>query len=467
MTDYSSASEILAQLQDGSLTAAALMEHTLARIEAVNPDLNAIVGLRPAEELMEEARHADAMRAANVPLGPLHGLPMAVKDLANVKGIASTQGSPLMKDFVPTEDELFVSRLRAAGAILIGKTNTPEFGLGSHTFNPVYGATNNPFDPTRTCGGSSGGSAVALAAGMVALADGSDMMGSLRNPAGWNNVYGFRPTWGWVPSEPKGDVFLHPLATLGPMARSPEDIGLLLDVMSGPDPRQPLASGGAPVMPLPEVEKMRVGWLGDWGGAFPMEPGILELCEAAAKSFEDLGHTVEAVAPPFPAERIWEAWITLRSFAVAAGLRVFKDRREHLKDTAIWELERGLSMTAQQVQEASDARSDWQRAAARLFQDYDALILPTAQCWPFPVDIDYPREIAGVEMDTYHRWMQVVVPVSLLGLPCLGAPAGFSEAGLPMGIQIFGAQGQDQNILALGQQYHAATQWPQNAPPQG
>ncbi|MEX5578741.1 amidase [Pseudophaeobacter sp. A-200-2] len=467
MTDYSSASDILAQLQDGSLTAAALMEHTLARIEAVNPDLNAIVGLRPAEELMEEARRADAMRAANVPLGPLHGLPMAIKDLANVKGIASTQGSPLMKDFVPTEDELFVWRLRAAGAILIGKTNTPEFGLGSHTFNPVYGATNNPFDPTRTCGGSSGGSAVALAAGMVALADGSDMMGSLRNPAGWNNVYGFRPTWGWVPSEPKGDVFLHPLATLGPMARSPEDIGLLLDVMSGPDPRQPLASGGAPVMPLPEVEKMRIGWLGDWGGAFPMEPGILELCEAAAKSFEDLGHTVEAVAPPFPAERIWEAWITLRSFAVAAGLRVFNDRREHLKDTAIWELERGLSMTAQQVQEASDARSDWQRAAARLFQDYDALILPTAQCWPFPVDIDYPREIAGVEMDTYHRWMQVVVPVSLLGLPCLGAPAGFSEAGLPMGIQIFGAQGQDQNILALGQQYHAATQWPQNAPPQG
>ncbi|MDE4100038.1 MULTISPECIES: amidase [Rhodobacterales] len=467
MTDYSSASDILAQLQDGSLTAAALMEHTLARIEAVNPDLNAIVGLRPAEELMEEARRADAMRAANVPLGPLHGLPMAIKDLANVKGIASTQGSPLMKDFVPTEDELFVSRLRAAGAILIGKTNTPEFGLGSHTFNPVYGATNNPFDPTRTCGGSSGGSAVALAAGIVALADGSDMMGSLRNPAGWNNVYGFRPTWGWVPSEPKGDVFLHPLATLGPMARSPEDIGLLLDVMSGPDPRQPLASGGAPVMPLPEVEKMRIGWLGDWGGAFPMEPGILELCEAAAKSFEDLGHTVEAVAPPFPADRIWEAWITLRSFAVAAGLRVFNDRREHLKDTAIWELERGLSMTAQQVQEASDARSDWQRAAARLFQDYDALILPTAQCWPFPVDIDYPREIAGVEMDTYHRWMQVVVPVSLLGLPCLGAPAGFSEAGLPMGIQIFGAQGQDQNILALGQQYHAATQWPQNAPPQG
>ena len=346
MTDYSSASEILAQLQDGSLTAAALMEHTLARIEAVNPDLNAIVGLRPAEELMEEARHADAMRAANVPLGPLHGLPMAVKDLANVKGIASTQGSPLMKDFVPTEDELFVSRLRAAGAILIGKTNTPEFGLGSHTFNPVYGATNNPFDPTRTCGGSSGGSAVALAAGMVALADGSDMMGSLRNPAGWNNVYGFRPTWGWVPSEPKGDVFLHPLATLGPMARSPEDIGLLLDVMSGPDPRQPLASGGAPVMPLPEAEKMRIGWLGDWGGAFPMEPGILELCEAAAKTFEDLGHTVEAVAPPFPAERIWDAWITLRSFAVAAGLRVFNDRREHLKDTAIWELSNGAGSPA-------------------------------------------------------------------------------------------------------------------------
>jgi len=467
MSDYHSASDLLAQLHDGSLTATALMERTLARIEAVNPDLNAIVALRRADELMEEARKADAMRAAHVPLGPLHGLPMAVKDLANVRGIVSSQGSPLLKDFVPTEDELFVARLRAAGAILIGKTNTPEFGLGSHTFNPVYGATRNPFDHGRTCGGSSGGAAVALAADMVALADGSDMMGSLRNPAGWNNVYGFRPTWGWVPSEPKGDLFLHTLSTLGPMARSPEDIGLLLDVMAGPDARQPMASGGMPVMPLPEPDRMRIGWLGDWGGAFPMEAGILDTCEGALKTFADLGHSVEAVAPPFPAEKIWESWITLRSFAVAAGLRVFEGRRAHLKETAIWELERGLAMTAQQVQEASDLRSDWQRAAARLFSDYDALVLPTAQCWPFAVEIDYPREIAGVQMDTYHRWMQVVLPVSLLGLPCLAAPAGFGDNGLPMGIQIFGAQGQDQNLLGLGQQYQGVTQWPQKAPPPG
>ena len=457
-----SATQLVKDLRSGAVTAVEVMQATQDRIEAHNPKLNAIVALRGREELLAEAAAADQAGER----GPLHGLPMAIKDLANVKGIASTQGSPLLRDFVPGKDELFVARLRAAGAILIGKTNTPEFGLGSQTFNPVYGATGNPFDASRTCGGSSGGAAVALSAGMVALADGSDMMGSLRNPAGWCNVYGFRPTWGWVPSEPQGDLFLHQLSTLGPMARSPEDIALLLDVMSGPDPRQPLARGSAETLPLPEPRPMRIGWLGDWGGAFPMEPGILDLCQTALEVFRAEGHQVDTLAPPFDAEKIWEAWITLRSFAVAAGLRAFgPEQRKALKDTAIWELERGLALTGREIQAASDIRSDWQRVAARLFQDYDALILPTAQCWPFALEQDYPRAINGVAMDSYHRWMQVVTPVSLLGLPCLAAPAGFGAQGLPMGIQIFGAQGQDRNLLALGQGYHRATAYPQQAPP--
>ncbi|CUH88583.1 Glutamyl-tRNA(Gln) amidotransferase subunit A [Phaeobacter sp. CECT 5382] len=462
---YGSATKLVAQLRDGSVTAVELMQATLDRIDALNPGLNAIVALRDRSELMAEAAAADQ----RTDRGPLHGLPLAIKDLANVKGIASTQGSPLFRDFVPDRDELFVARLRAAGAILIGKTNTPEFGLGSHTFNPVYGVTGNPFDPTVTCGGSSGGAAVALSAGLVALADGSDMMGSLRNPAGWNNVYGFRPTWGWVPSEPQGDLFLHQLSTLGPMARSPEDIALLLDVMAGPDPRQPLARGAEQTAPLPECGPMRIGWLGDWGGAFPMEAGVLDTCVAALDQFRALGHSVEAVAPPFSAEKIWESWITLRSFAVAAGLRGFADRREALKDTAIWELERGLALTGAGIQAASDLRSDWQRAASKLFDSYDALILPTAQCWPFAQDLDYPRQIAGQPMDSYHRWMQVVTPVSLLGLPCLAVPVGFGDTdvstGLPMGLQIFAPQGHDRRLLALGQNYHQATQWPQKSPP--
>ena len=463
---YLSAAELLRQLRDGSLSAEELMRQTLARIEAHNPALNAIVALRPPEDLIAEAQEADRRRASGQHPEALHGLPMAVKDLANVAGIPSTQGSPLFRDFVPEQDELFVSRLRAAGAILIGKTNSPEFGLGSHTFNPVYGATRNPFDARRSCGGSSGGAAVALSAGLVALADGSDMMGSLRNPAGWNNVYGFRPTWGWIPSEPTGDLFLHPLSTLGPMARSPEDLALLLDVMAGPDPRQPLARGAELCAPLPPVRRMRIGWLGDWGGAFAMEPGILELCRSALEVFEDQGHAVEDLPPPFPAEEIWESWTTLRSFAVAAGLRALDNNRADLKDTAVWELERGLSLGGDQIQQASDIRSHWQRRAVEIFADFDALVLPTAQCWPFPIDSEYPRAIAGRDMDSYHRWMQVVTPVSLLGLPCLGAPAGFGSQGLPMGLQIFGSQGSDRALLALGQAYHQATEHPQSRVPE-
>ena len=458
---YGSAQELVTKLRSGAVSAVQVMQATLYRIDALNPQLNAIVALRPREELMAEASAADQVKTR----GALHGLPMAIKDLAGVKGIATSQGSPLLKDFVPDRDELFVARLRAAGVIFIGKTNTPEFGLGSHTFNPVYGATSNAFDQGRSCGGSSGGAAVALSAGLVALADGSDMMGSLRNPAGWNNVYGFRPTWGMVPSEPTGDLFMHQLSTLGPMARSPEDIALLLDVMSGPDPRQPLARAREEMTPLPEVASMRIGWLGDWGGAFPMEPGILETSETALAHLSNLGHRVEVVAPPFPAEDIWEAWVTLRSFAVAAGLRTFEGQRSGLKETAIWELDRGLSFSAPEIQRASDLRSNWQRRAAELFQSYDALVLPAAQCWPFPMGLEYPREINGVAMDSYHRWMQVVTPVSLLGLPCLAVPTGFGATGLPNGVQIFAAQGEDRKLLALGQSYHQATKLPQTAPP--
>ncbi|APG47433.1 amidase [Phaeobacter porticola] len=460
----STARDILQDLSAGRRTAVSLMEETLARIDVVNPVVNAIVSLRNRDELMQEAAAADRAKTC----GPLHGLPIAVKDLANVAGVPSTQGSPLLADFVPHQDDLMVARLRAAGALIIGKTNVPEFGLGSHTFNPVHGATANPYDVTRSCGGSSGGAAVALATGMVALADGSDMMGSLRNPAGWCNVYGFRPSWGLVPSDPRGDLFMHPLSTNGPMARSPEDLAILLDVMTGPDRRQPLstATGAAvPAIPSPQSRPMRIGWLGDWGGAYPMEPGILDTCAEALRSLADLGHEVEAIAPPYAADRIWQSWITLRSFAVAAGLRVFAGQTDRLKSSAQWELERGLALSGREIQAASDLRSDWQRVASRLFQNYDALVLPTAQCWPFDLEVDHPAQINGIAMDSYHRWMEVVTPVSLLGLPSLAVPAGFGDTGLPIGMQIFAAHGQDRDLLALGQQYHLATQWPHRHPP--
>jgi amidase len=458
-----SAASLLSQLAAREISALDLMTATLDRIEALNPSVNALVGMADRGDLLAQARAKDAGPVQ----GPLHGLPIAVKDLVNVKGLVSTQGSPIFKDFVPGEDDALAARLRAAGAILIGKTNVPEFGLGSHTFNPVYGRTNNPFNPDRTCGGSSGGAGVALALGMVALADGSDMMGSLRNPAAWSNVYGFRPSWGRVPAEPSQDRTLHQLATSGPMARSPADIALLLDVMSHADPLRPDAIPPQPTAPLApqSLHGMRLGWLADWSGGFPLEAGILEHSEAALQVLRDQGATVETLPAPFDFEDIWESWITLRSWQVGAALVALRDNAELMKDSVLWELERAARMTALDVHNASAKRARWFARAVDLFEHYDALILPTTQVWPFDINQPWPTEIAGVEMDTYHRWMACVVPVSLIGLPSLNMPAGFGSNGLPLGIQMFGAKGTDQKILAMGEAYHQATYWPQKYPP--
>ncbi|TNF63895.1 MAG: amidase, partial [Rhodobacteraceae bacterium] len=323
--------------------------------------------------------------------------------------------------------------------------------------------------PDRTAGGSSGGAAAALAARMLPLADGSDMMGSLRNPAGWCNVYGFRPTYGRVPVDPVGDVFLHQLATDGPMARNIEDLALLLGVLAVPDARLPHARPSedfAAALSQPPGH-LRIGWLGDWGGAMPFEEGVLPLCRKALADFPDA--TVEDVAPPCPAAKIWDAWITLRSWAVAARLGVFHadpTRRAMLKPEAIWEIERGLGMSAMEVHRASVLRSEWNTVAAGLFGRFDLLALPVAQVWPFPKHWDWPKTIAGITMDTYHRWMEVVVPASLLGLPTLAVPVGFGTNGLPMGVQLIGPRGADAAVLRAGQAWHQATDWPGRRPPQ-
>ena len=460
------ASSLSAMLARREVRAVEMMASFLDRIEAVNPGLNAVVALRPCEALMAEAAAAD--RAP--PAGWLHGLPLAVKDLAATSGIATTWGSPLFDGFVPGVDDLLPARLKAAGAILIGKTNAPEFGLGSHTFNEVYGATRNPYDPARSAGGSSGGAAAALAARLLPVADGSDMMGSLRNPAAFCNVYGFRPSFGLVPSDPVGDTFLHQLATDGPMGRTVEDVARLLEVLAGPDPRVP---HGLPQEPYAEAldtdpTGVRIGWLGDWGGAYPMEPGILSACEAALAVFAAHGCEIEEVPPPFQAERLWDSWTTLRSWDVAASrgaLYADPAKRTRMKPELVWEIERGLALSAMEVHAASVVRSDWFARVADLFDRFDALALPAAQVWPFPVDWRWPREIAGRSMDTYHRWMEVVVPVSLAGLPCLALPAGFGAGGLPTGFQLFGRRGADRAILRLGQAYHRATDWPGQRPP--
>ncbi len=460
------AAQLSAAMAAGHLTAQTVMAAHLDRIEALNPHINAIVSLRPRDQLMAEARAADQAPRK----GWLHGMPVAVKDLAAVKGIRTTWGSPIFANHIPPADDVVVARMRDAGAIFIGKTNTPEWGLGSHSFNEVFGATRNPYDTGRTAGGSSGGAAAALAARLVPVADGSDMMGSLRNPAAFCNVYGFRPSWGLVPGDPQGDSFMATMATLGPMGRSPADLAHLLGVMAGPHPSLPFgraADDYAATLTAP-IKGTRIGWLADWDGAYPCQDGILPLCEAALDQFRDLGCEVVPLPAPFPAERLWDAWITLRAFLNAGARRAIYDdpaKRALLKPEAVWEIEQGLTLPAEAVYQASLTRSEWYRRAARLFEQVDVIAMPTAQFWPFPVEWRWPGTVGGTPADTYHRWMEIVVPVSLAGLPCLSVPVGFGDNGLPMGMQLAGPTGADAAILRLGQAWHNATDWPGRKPP--
>jgi amidase len=371
---------------------------------------------------------------------------------------------------VPVRDDLVAARVRQAGAVIAAKTNVPEWGQGSHSFNPVFGVTRNPHDLTRSAGGSSGGAAAALAARMAWVADGSDMMGSLRNPAGFCNVYGFRPTWGLVPQDAEGDTFLSTLSTEGPMARTVEDVARLLLVLAGENPEVPFPRAVPDLLTGLDrgIKGCRIGWLADWGGAYPVEPGILAACTGGLQVLESLGAVVEPLPPPFPADRLWSAWVTLRAMLSAGSKRALAEdpaRRALTKPETLWEIEQGLSLSAQAVHQASVTRSRWFAQAARLFQRFDAIVLPTAQVWPFPVDWRWPRAINGQHMDTYHRWMEVVVPASLIGLPALSVPLGFGPEGLPSGMQIIGRSGDDAGVLAIGQAYHRATGWPQKRPP--
>lgn len=442
-----SATALARMLRDGQVSAVEVMQATLARIAQVNPDVNAIVSMMDQDQLLAAAQQADRAPA----IGALHGLPMAIKDLAHVEGMPTSMGSPGFAGHLAARSDPHVARMQAAGGIVLGKTNTPEFGLGSHTYNPVFGATVNAMRPAVSAGGSSGGAAVALARGMVAVADGSDMMGSLRNPAGWNGVYGMRPSVGLVPGGPEGDLFAHPLSTNGPMGRSVADVALLLEVMAGPLPGQPLMHDLAPAELDVDISGRRIAWLGDWGNAWPMEAGVLDHCAAEVQRFTQAGCLVEAVAPPFDAAALWEAWTTLRSWAVAGMLGpVFDAQPDLLKPEAVWEISHGRALSVAAITRASALRSDWYRAAAQLFERYDAFVVPTAQCWPFPVTWDWPKTIGAVEMDTYHRWMECVIPVSLIGLPCLAVPTGG-----PMGLQIAGPTRADRQVLQLGRAWEA------------
>ncbi|RDJ23094.1 amidase [Bosea caraganae] len=453
------------------LSCAEVMAAYLDQIDRLNPIVNALVALRERSDLLKEAAALDAELDAGRSRGWMHGFPQAIKDLAAAKGFATTQGSPLFKDTIAEADAIFVARMKAAGAIIVGKSNTPEFGLGSQTFNPVYGPTRNAYDQSRTSGGSSGGAAVALALRMLPVADGSDHAGSLRNPAAFNNVLGLRPAYGRVPSGTE-EVFIPQLGVAGPMARKTRDLAALLAVQSGYDPRVPLSLREEPAGFLGSLNRditgLRIGWLGDLGGHLPIEDGILPLCRTALAAFEGMGASVEEVALGFDPELVWQAWLKLRAWQVGANLApIYEDptRRDHLKPEARWEVEQGLKLSAFDVMKASNLRSAWYQHVLGLFQRFDVLVLPSAQVFPFAVETHWPKEITGRAMDTYHRWMEVVIPVTMSGCPALNVPVGFSDAGLPMGMQLWGPNQSERLLLELGQAYEDATGWVEKRKP--
>ncbi len=447
-----------------------VMRATLDHVAALNPHVNAIVALQPEDGLLDQARARDQQLARGEWCGPLHGIPQAIKDLEPVAGIVSTQGSPVFKDVVPATDSIVVERTRAAGAIIIGRTNVPEFGLGSHTYNPVYGTTLNAYDQAKTAGGSSGGAAVAVALRMLPVADGSDLMGSLRNPAAYNNVFGLRPSYGRVPSG--RDAFLPSLSCNGPIARNVPDLAMLLSVQAGYDARVPLSIREDPALFTRALDRdftgVRLAWGGDLRGHLPFEPGVLDLCEGALEAFERIGCVVEAAVPDHPMGDVWEDFTVLRSWQTGTALAPIYDdpgTRATMKPEAIWEVERGLALSARAVARASAGRSAWYAAFRALLDEYDYFLLPSAQVFPFDAGIHWPKAIAGRSMDTYHRWMEVVAPVTMTGCPALNVPVGFNERGLPMGLQIVGRNHGEWGCLQLAHAYDQATGWTRTRQP--
>ncbi len=437
-----------------------VMQAYLARIQRLNPKYNALVSLRPDDELLAEADARDAELARGSSRGWMHGMPQAIKDLANAAGLPTTLGSPLMRDFIAPEDGLMTARMKAAGCIVIGKSNVPEFGLGSHTFNDVFGTTRNAYDPARSAGGSSGGGTVALALRLLPVADGSDFMGSLRNPAAWANCFGFRPSQGRVPLWPALDVWVNQLVTEGPMGRSVRDVTRLLQTQAGWCADTPLSIREAPAtLTLAEpfdARGQRIGWLGDLDGYLPMAPGILDACERGLRRLQSLGCAVEPARLGMPPERVWDAWLIWRRVLVASRLAPFflqHANRARIKPEAVWEYEQAEGCTANQFLAASVTRTSFHQQMLKAFQRHDVLALPSAQIWPFDATERWPTVIAGHAMDSYHRWMEVVIYASFAGLPCISVPVGFNDAGLPMGMQLIGKPHDDAGVLRLAAAY--------------
>jgi amidase len=440
------------------------MQAYLARIHRLNPGYNALIHLAADENLLEQADARDAQLARGESMGWLHGIPHAIKNTAHVIGFPSDFGCPLLQGVMPQHDQIIAERIKAAGAIIIGKTNIPELGLGSHTFNKIHGTTRNAWDTSVSAGGSSGGAAVALAHHMLPVADGSDFMGSLRNPAGWNNVFGLRPSQGLVPRWPRTEFWLHQLAIEGPMARNVRDLAQLLATQSGADPRDPMSLSTGYALPerWPDVSSLsglRIGWLGSLNAHLALEPGVLEVCEKGLSRMTAAGAVVEPLSSGlgFDPEAVWEAWLVWRRALTAAnvrGLIKLPRARELLETKTLWEYDQAEGLLYREFEMASEIRSTFYDAMLSLLSRFDVLALPVTQVWPFPVEQTWPTQIAGRAMDTYHRWMECTIYATMAGLPAISVPAGFDASGRwPMGLQLIGQPKGDGALLEVAAAY--------------
>jgi len=457
------ASQLSAAIRYRQVSCVEVMRAYLKHIHRYNPVYNAIVSMAEDDALVRQAEDADRALSRGEYRGWMHGMPHAVKDLADARGFPTSQGSTIFAGRMAEKDSFTIGRIRSQGPIFIGKTNAPEFGMGSQTYNPVFGATGSACDPALTAGGSSGGAASGLGTHMLPVADGGDLMGSLRNPGAFNNVIGFRPSQGRVPGGGAGDLFYQQMSTPGPMGRNTEDTIRLLHSIAGYDRDQPLTLRDE-VPPFdeyraPDLKGLRIGWMGNYEGYLAMEPGILGLCEASLASLESAGAIVEPCRPAYDMSRLWQTWLTLRHWTRHGTMDLYVDpaTRRQLKPEAIWEIEGSLKASGADIYHAGIARADWFRALTALFEVYDFLALPTAQVFPFSKEIHWPKSINGVTMDTYHRWMEVVIGGSLAGIPVVNVPAGFDERGRPMGMQLMGRFGEDQKVLELALAYERVT----------
>ncbi len=455
---FMTATEMAERIRTRDLSCRDFMEAHLNQIDRINPMVNAIVTRVPAEQAMDQAAAADEALARGEAVGPLHGLPIAHKDLVPTSGMRTTWGSPIYKDFIPDQDGLIVERLKKAGAIAIGKTNTPEFGAGSQTFNRVFGATLNPYDTTKTCGGSSGGAAVSLACGMLPLADGSDMGGSLRNPANFCNIVGFRTSPGRVPIWPK-TIAWFPISVEGPMARTVRDVALMLSAIAGPDPRSPIAiaePGSLFARPLDRnFKNVRIAWSKDLG-ELPVDPRVTGALENQRHVFGDLGCVVEEAQPDFSDAdeifKVWRAW----SFELNYS-ELLPEHRDKMKDSVIWNIEQGQALTGPRIGRAEKKRTELYHRVREFMETHEFLVCPVNQVPPFDVNQQWIEEINGVKMASYIDWMRSCYYVTITGLPAISVPCGFTPEGLPVGMQIVDRPNAEFSVLQLAHAFECAT----------